>query len=149
MKNIFDKEVKDEILIRIGNLKVDSNRNWGKMTITQMFAHLTRAIKIPKGETKIKRAFIGRILAPFFKSLYYNDKPYPKNMKMGIDPHIPDAKYFEIEKRKLMKIVDEFSEYYSSKCASNPHPFFGYLTSEQWGKAVYKHIDHHLRQFDG
>ena len=148
MKNIFEREVKEEILSRLDNLKVDSTRNWGKMTVTQMMAHLTRAIRIPNGETKLKRALIGRILAPFFKPLYYNDKPYPKNMKMGIESNVPDTSLFESERNKLKKIINEFSDNGSSKCTSNPHPFFGYLTSDQWGKAVYKHLDHHLRQFD-
>ena len=28
------------------------------------------------------------------------------------------------------------------------HPFFGELTAEQAGRIAYKHIDHHLRQFN-
>ena len=28
-----------------------------------------------------------------------------------------------------------------------PHPAFGKLSKEQWGKMQYKHLDHHLRQF--
>jgi hypothetical protein len=28
------------------------------------------------------------------------------------------------------------------------HPFFGHLTKEQTGRLVYKHADHHLRQFN-
>jgi hypothetical protein len=28
------------------------------------------------------------------------------------------------------------------------HPFFGRMTREQIGYVVYKHADHHLRQFD-
>ena len=147
MKNIFDKAVKEEILIRLGNLTIHSKRNWGKMSVTQMMAHLTRSIKIANGDTPMKRAFIGRILAPFFKSRYYNNRPYPKNIKMGIDPYIPDPSLFETKRSELLKIVSEFSETCASKCTSNPHPFFGYFTSEQWGKAVYKHLDHHLKQF--
>jgi len=149
MKNIFDEAVKDEILNRLDNLKVDSNRNWGKMTITQMLTRCTRAMKIANGETKLKRAFIGRIIGPFVKSLYYNDKPYPKNVKMGIDPFVPDKSLFEKERNQLQQIIKAFSEEGESKCTTHPHPFFGHFTPEQWGIAVYKHLDHHLRQFDG
>jgi hypothetical protein len=28
------------------------------------------------------------------------------------------------------------------------HPFFEQLTAEQAGRKAYKHIDHHLRQFN-
>ena len=65
---------------------------------------------------------------------------------MGIDPTIPDPNRFQDEKRKLIKIINELTQ---ENCTTHPHPFFGYLTPEQWGKAVYKHLDHHLRQFSG
>jgi len=29
-----------------------------------------------------------------------------------------------------------------------PYPFFGELSPEQAGQMAYKHIDHHLRQFN-
>jgi len=148
MKNIFEATIKDEIINRLNQLTVDSKRNWGKMTVTQMLAHLTRSIKIANGETKMKRAFLGRILSPLVKSLYYNDKPYPKNIKMGIEAYIPDESLFEEEKNKLTAIIQAFSGGGPAECTSHPHPFFGYLTPNQWGQAVYKHLDHHLRQFD-
>jgi len=147
MKNIFDGNVKDEVLNRLDNLKVNSVRNWGGMTVTQMLAHCTRSIKIANGETKLKRVFIGRIIGPFFKSQYYNDKPYPKNIKLEIAAFVPDKNQFAIEKNKLKQIIKAFSE--GGQCTKHPHPLFGYFTIEQWGKAVYKHLDHHLRQFNG
>ncbi|MFD1127776.1 DUF1569 domain-containing protein [Paenibacillus provencensis] len=30
---------------------------------------------------------------------------------------------------------------------TNPHPFFGKLTSEEWSIGLYKHLDHHLKEF--
>ena len=30
-----------------------------------------------------------------------------------------------------------------------PHAFFGKLSGDEWGQLMYKHIDHHLRQFGG
>jgi hypothetical protein len=32
-------------------------------------------------------------------------------------------------------------------CSQYPHPFFGPLKAEQWAILMYKHVDHHLRQF--
>ncbi|RYG41811.1 MAG: DUF1569 domain-containing protein, partial [Chitinophagaceae bacterium] len=28
-----------------------------------------------------------------------------------------------------------------------PHPVFGHFTPQQWGQSMFKHLDHHLRQF--
>ena len=32
-------------------------------------------------------------------------------------------------------------------CTTHPHSFFGRLTPEEWAVLMYKHLDHHLRQF--
>lgn len=43
--------------------------------------------------------------------------------------------------------LNKFHKNGPETCISHPHPFFGKLTSEQWGKGIYKHLDHHLKQF--
>ena len=40
MKNLYNEADKNEILNRLENLKVDAVRQWGKMNIVQMLAHL-------------------------------------------------------------------------------------------------------------
>lgn len=45
-------------------------------------------------------------------------------------------------------VIDRFVAGGPSKCTAYPHAFFGKLTPEQWGELMYKHLDHHLRQFD-
>ena len=32
-------------------------------------------------------------------------------------------------------------------CTNHPHSFFGRLVPEEWAVLMYKHLDHHLRQF--
>lgn len=32
-------------------------------------------------------------------------------------------------------------------CTTHPHPIMGSYTPAEWGKGMYKHLDHHLRQF--
>jgi transposase InsO family protein len=32
-------------------------------------------------------------------------------------------------------------------CTKHPHSFFGRLTPQEWAMLMYKHVDHHLRQF--
>jgi hypothetical protein len=52
----------------------------------------------------------------------------------------------EVEKKKWLSLIEDYGHF------SNPdfiHPFFGKMTTEQIRYFVYKHIDHHLRQFKG
>lgn len=60
---------------------------------------------------------------------------------------IAEEKEFETEKAKLKQKIVTFQTSGPEKCTSHPHPFFGKLTPEQWGKGLYKHLDHHLNQF--
>jgi Protein of unknown function (DUF1569) len=32
-------------------------------------------------------------------------------------------------------------------CTKHPHSFFGPLTPVEWAALTYRHLDHHLRQF--
>jgi len=36
---------------------------------------------------------------------------------------------------------------HSSGCVAHPHSFFGRMTPDEWAVLMYKHVDHHLRQF--
>ena len=51
------------------------------------------------------------------------------------------------ERERLAGLVDRFSAAGAAGCTRHPHPFFGELTPAEWGTGMYKHLDHHLRQF--
>ena len=50
----------------------------------------------------------------------------------------------ETEKNLLLEKINRFTE---NNMIAEKHPVFGKLTKEQWSKATWKHIDHHLKQF--
>ena len=53
---------------------------------------------------------------------------------------------FDYEKQQLLKIVD-VAWHAGSPGDWGPHPMFGSMTVEEWGKLLQIHIDYHLRQF--
>ena len=81
------------------------------------------------------------------KANYYNEKPWGKNVPTLPGLTIKDERIFETEKQQLIALVHKFHQSDSDKMDSFPHPFFGTLTKDQWGKGMYKHLDHHLQQF--
>ena len=73
------------------------------------------------------------------------DAPMKRNM-----PTVPSFKIkgnpdIQAEKEKWIKLLGEYTGFSGEDFV---HPFFGKLTKEQTGYLVYKHIDHHLRQFN-
>ena len=76
----------------------------------------------------------------------YNDKLWKKNLGTPKEYKVVSDKNFQIEKGKLLELIDDFYAE-RNKDFWDPHPVFGNFTHDQWGMLQYKHLDHHLRQF--
>lgn len=147
MKNLFEQETVDEVVSRIDKLQPTSKRQWGKMDAAQMMAHCSITMDIASGRLNLPRIFLGRLIAPLFKSIYTNEKPFKKNGPTGKELVVADQRDFAREREQLKVKVRQFSEGGEARCTRHPHPFFGSLTPQAWSRGMYKHIDHHLRQF--
>ena len=146
VKSLFDKAAYDEIMQRLNNLSVDSPRQWGKMTVAQMLTHCKEAYKVPLTSKKLKRhplSFIGWM----FRSQLYNDKAYRQNLPTAPNFIVKDERDFEKEKAEMLSIVKAFHEKGAVGIGDKVHPMFGKMTADQWGRSMWKHLDHHLRQF--
>ncbi|WP_109097933.1 DUF1569 domain-containing protein [Aquimarina sp. AU58] len=146
MKSLLDPAVHNEIENRINKLSVTSNAIWGKMNVSQMFHHCQFPLKIAlkKDHPKLKPNILAKLL---FKKSMYNDKPWRKNLPTHSKLKVVEQKDFETEKEKLLHLVTEFSSQRDKK-EWEPHPIFGKFTNKQWGQLQYKHLDHHLQQFN-
>ena len=144
VKDLFETEVKQEILDRINMLRPASQRKWGKMDVAQMMAHCQMPLGVAIGKHKLKKNLVLSLIGPFFKSQLYNDKPFKQNLPTDKSFKIPEQRNFENEKGKLVEMITIFSP---ETMVDEPHPFFGRLTKEQWSKGSWKHLDHHLQQF--
>ena len=148
MKNIFDPERVSEVKQRIVKLMPQSPRQWGTMTLPQTLAHCTAGIKMAAGEIRPQRALVGRILGPLIKPLALgNDQPMRRNSPTAKDLLIAGARDLESERTRLYESLDRFAAAGPAGCTTHPHAFFGPLTPDQWAILMYKHLDHHLRQF--
>ena len=149
MKNLFDKASADELKQRLACLAVDSPRQWGKMNPAQAVAHCALALQLPSGEWKPPGAALPvRILGRLIKPLALgDDKPIRRNSPTLKDLIIADERTLAIERERLNTAIDRFVAAGPSGCTDHPHSFFGRLNPEEWAILMYKHVDHHLRQF--
>ncbi len=112
-----------------------------------MLAHCSKALEMATGEKNLPRVFIGRILGGLFKKNFSNEKPFNKNGPTDKTFKITGQRNFEIEQQKVKDFIQKFQTGGEGKCTTYPHPFFGKLTPTEWSIGMYKHLDHHLRQF--
>lgn len=148
MESLFDTETYNQTMQRLSSLTPAAQKQWGKMDVSQMLAHCKEAFKVPLSETPLKKGpFIMRLFGSLVKASLYNDKPWKQNLPTAPNFVIKDQRNFESEKQQLTELVTKFYNLGPDKVGNHPHPFFGTYTKEQWGQAMYKHLDHHLRQF--
>lgn len=147
MKTLYQRETVDEVILRVENLEPAAVRQWGKMDVAQMMAHCSAGLDMARGQLNPPRIFIGRLLGPIFKPVFTNEKPFGKNAPTDKKLVVSDQRDFVREQEQLKLKLRQFHEGGEAQCTRHPHPFFGALTPQAWGRGMYKHMDHHLRQF--
>lgn len=146
MKTVFDKATEEELISRINSLNENSKAGWGKMNVHQMVKHCIIADEMFQGKKTYSRTFLGRLIGKMaLKGMLKDEAPMMRNA-----PTHPEFKITktdgdlatDVEKWiSLVKAYEHFSQ------PEFVHWFFGKMTKEQMGQFIYKHTDHHLRQF--
>lgn len=149
MANIFDDDVRSKLEVRVRSLRPDGRRRWGRMSPHGAICHLSDAFRLALGE-KPAAPQRGR-----FKSLTrFVALHLPFDWPHGIVT-VPEAEQgcggttpieFEHDRAELLALIARFS-------AARPdelqpaHPMLGAMSTREWGRWGYRHLDHHLRQF--
>jgi Protein of unknown function (DUF1569) len=134
---------------RIHALQPAAAREWGKMNPAQMLCHCSRALETATGDRPTKQVFLGKLLTPFIRSSVLGEKPFSKNSPTDPTFVVADERDFADERARLLMLIDRFVARGPAAAGDAPHAFFGKLSGDEWGQLMYKHIDHHLRQFGG
>ena len=95
----------------------------------------------------MKQVFLGKLVTPFIRRTVLGEKPFRKNVPTDPTFVVSDRRDFEEERTRLATLIDRFVQHGPESAGRYPHAFFGRLSGDEWGRLMYKHIDHHLRQF--
>lgn len=147
MKTIFNENTREELINRVYLLNENSTAQWGKMNVYQMIKHCILCEEMYLGKTSYKRSFLGFFLGRIFlNQLMKDDKPKKRNSPTKQEFKISESTGNLLEdKRKWVSLIEEYENYSNQTFV---HWFYGKMTKVQVGISVYKHIDHHLRQFN-
>ena len=148
MKNLFDVALASHVKQSIDRLRIDSERQWGKMSVAQTLAHCASGLEMALGEIRPPRALMGRLIGSVIKpKVVGNDEPLRRNSPTVDELVVSGERNLDAERVRLCSLIDKFVSGGTSVCTTHPHPFFGRLTPAEWAVLMYKHLDHHLRQF--
>jgi len=146
MNTIFNDTDRNGLIERLQSLSPDSKALWGKMTVCQMLKHRRLNEEMLQGKKHYPRLFIGRLFGKMaLNGILKDDSQMKKNQPTHPELKIKGTGDFEQEKQQWLRLLSEYKHLGS---ADLMHPFFGKMTRKQIGEFVYKHTDHHLRQFN-
>jgi hypothetical protein len=150
MKTLGNANIRAEIASRLGRVRADSQRLWGKMTAHQMVCHLSDSFRGVMGEKSLS-AKPGKFGPGLMKwGALYVPLPWPHGVKTmpEVDQQIggtPPGE-FAADVRDLRRWFERFTNQ-PHDFAWAPHPIFGDMTEKDWMRWGYLHMDHHFRQF--
>jgi hypothetical protein len=148
MKNLFEATMVEEVKGRLAHLRPESERLWGKMTPAQAVAHCSAGLEWAVGDKNPPRLMLGRIVGGMIKpKVLGDDEPMRKNSPTVKSLVVKDDRDLGKERERLRGLIDRFAAGGPESCTTHPHSFFGRLTPQEWATLMYKHVDHHLRQF--
>jgi len=148
MKNLFEATTVEEVKERLLHLRPESERLWGTMNAAQAVAHCAAGMELATGDQRPPRKLVGLIFGRLVKKLALgNDEPMRRNTPTVKGLVVKDERDLDLERKRLSALIDRFAAAGPAGCTTHPHSFFGRLTAQEWAILMYKHLDHHLRQF--
>jgi len=147
MKSLFNPADRESLSLRLAALEPDALRHWGKMDPAQMLLHCAIGLKAGTGDQPMKQVLLGKLVTPFIRGRVLGEKPFRRNVHTDPTFVVSDRRDFEEERTRLATQIDRFCQRGPEAAGKQTHAFFGRLSGEEWGRLMYKHLDHHLRQF--
>ena len=151
MNSLYTSTDFKDIQQRIDTLTSAAQPLWGKMTVNEMVCHLSDPFR---DFLKIRntKPVVPFFLRPLMKMMLLNEKPFSKNAPT-VKPYLQSPKgkgtkktNFETDKAELKNLLSKFvSVTHNSDLGT--HAALGQLNKEEAGLFMWKHLDHHLRQF--
>ena len=147
-REFFSQEMLSTLTARVNSVTTRSQRQWGTMTPDQMLHHLNLATGSALGYFDLpdESYLLSRTVSKWLLIDFLSEQP--RGLLLPLTFKIQPAEHFDFEREKklLLEIINKAC---NSKTTSNwgPHPLFGSMSDNEWGRLFTTHIDYHLRQF--
>jgi hypothetical protein len=145
MRTIFDPIARASIVTRIQNADATSKPRWGKMNVEQMLTHLVGSLRMALGELHAAPKKLLFRYAPLRQLIVYV-LPWPKGSPTAPELLPSESAKIEDSRLALVQLVERVGTS-TAQSGWPDHPAFGRLGRRAWGVLVWRHVDHHLRQF--
>jgi hypothetical protein len=147
-KNLLHNDTAEQIITRVQKLQPSDEPLWGGMTPTEMLLHMNKVhqLLLSPSTSSPQKTSLKHLLIRWL--VLYVMPRYPKGAKAPaplVTKGTIDEAAFAEQKQLFITLIRRFAQ--PSSPIQHFHPYFGALSTKQWGLASWKHADHHLRQF--
>ena len=145
MKSIWKAEDQRALQERVRRLTPAHQARWGRFTAPQMVAHLCDSLRMASSELPVAAKRVP-IRYPPLKQLIIYVLPFPKSVPTAPELLARAPGDFAADCAELARRIDAVVEAGPAALARE-HPAFGTMNESLWGVLIYRHMDHHLKQF--
>jgi hypothetical protein len=142
---LHDASTRDSIRGRIQQLRADSPRRWGKMSVDQMLWHVNQSLANALGDFRPKPVKMP-LPGPLIKFFALN-MPWPRGAPTAPEFKPGERYSFEAERARCLALIDRVVAKRIDDPQWEPSAGFGIMSGRDWSRLQAKHLDHHLRQF--
>lgn len=150
MRSLLNGDDRQALCARVCELTEASVPRWGRMDVAGMLGHLCNASYMALGELRVTRRGSDALRVfpakHVLKYLLLYVVPFPKGA--GTSPELIVSEPGQVGENKAL--LQSLLERFGAGPTEGPgpeHGLLGTLSRREWGVLVYKHVDHHLRQF--
>ena len=152
--DVNDAELRDGFLrhqaqAALAGLRDETPARWGGMTAQQMVEHLIWSVELSTGDARTECP-IPEAERPAMKAFLYRNLATPHEfMNPVLVSGLPPLRYANLAQAKsvLGERLLRFLDQSPGATDLHTHPIFGSIGHEDWHRAHYKHVHHHLSQF--
>ena len=146
MPTIWEPSARQEILERFARLTPAARPGWGKMNALEMVRHCTLALDMMVGNAKVTPRQ-GSLRNPLLRYLIIHVLPWPQGAPTGAELITTGyAGKWDSDTAALRRSLETLASR-GAEGKFEEHPAFGRLSGKSLGVLVWRHLDHHLRQF--
>ena len=148
LRSVFAPKHLDALIARVEALQPDSPRRWGRMTPHQAICHLSDSMRATLGEwtRPPHRLPPLRTVVRFVAFNVPVRWPHGVRTARELDQQRDGTKPVEFQ-RDRAELVMLLRRIAASRLTLPPHPLWGDMGPGMTGRYVWRHTDHHLRQF--
>ncbi len=152
MKRIKRPGTVEELVSRARTLSPDARPRWGRLNARQMLCHVTDVARLVLGEIPTRPRDPNRIprAKPFsrfpMKQLFLYVLPWPHGVRGPREAFTTPPRALDEDVKALEGLLLRFRDG-EPKEGWPSHPLFGRMSTRDWDRLLYRHTNHHFRQF--